>query len=785
MRFEDDYENLSRKLRMKGVSPAWRVVGILTSITTGLFALIAIALGVALVARTPDFAEGPRQNWQQQPIILNQPAPANFPVINGGDAEDQDPEPPNPPYPTVADLQTEERKPRGSKPAKGTKPTPHDRFVALGQNIWSTPPDEFPQQISLSPDCSQIAYVSQQQLWVGRMGGGMQPIALVHGNILRNLAGAPVRPGTWPVGQLVWSDLGRKLYFADSEGGLNRYDLTTQRVEPLDFHGDCPLPMPMDSTKLIYRRSHATPRLGSANGYMDRDPTEIVLRDLNTRQTRVLIPESRDSWTPLAISPNGKWLLLSSNRGMDKKKFGHERLHLLALADGNRAEPKPIGPVIPGECSVVWELDSTALIYARDQEPMPSDCYETASAGFRHGTDLFRYDVDQDRETRLSRGGGFGSPALDGNGNLLFVEWQFEPGEGRAKLHRASWASVLRFAEREPNTPPRGAADWDRLFDQVLKEIKIPATAQGEQLDPDSLAKIAEIFAKNYREQFKSEFPKDEESWKKLRRELSFHELSPAALRSRSLVIGACEGELLRRKHAAVWQLSKGGLRQSRFVFGESQDSPFAYVFNPFESAAMGRDDEDNEGSMGYGWMEMAIETAQGRPIILANNHAEAAKSAEQIADPILARAVELLKKNKGDEADQLLLEMMKDKKHERNDYLAAHVAGLLHVHKRFAAMRQLMEPRVRLSPTSQKFNLLGLAVMDTNPREAIGHFKTALRYDLRFGSAYLNMAQAYQNTNETESARWCLKRYLKLIPYGPAAQDVRQRLAALNEHEE
>ena len=77
------------------------------------------------------------------------------------------------------------------------------------------------------------------------------------------------------------------------------------------------------------------------------------------------------------------------------------------------------------------------------------------------------------------------------------------------------------------------------------------------------------------------------------------------------------------------------------------------------------------------------------------------------------------------------------------------------------------------------------MVTSDSNPKEAAEQFKTALRYDLNHAPAYLNLSQAYQKMNEVESARWCLIRCLKLMPYGPSAQDARQRLAALNGNED
>lgn len=783
MRFEDDFEDLPGRLHLKGVSPAWRVLGILASIAAGMFLLLAAGFGMALITRPKEMVKVPNV-IPPAPVLQNQPGPM-FPFVNAED--DADAEPANPPYPTVADLQPAILNARANKPKGGGKPTARERFMQLGQEIWASAPDEFP-QVSVAPDGKQIAYLRGPSLQVGTIGGGFQAVIPNNWNIQPNLLAGGIRPlDIHPVGNVVWSDLGRYLYFADSEGGLNRYGPAAQRGEKLPFHGDNPLPMPLDSRKLIFRRSRAVPKVDLPSGLPEPDPTEIVLGNLETRQTRVLVAESRDEWMPLAISPNGKWLVLSSTQGVDMKEFGHARLFLLSLPGAGPADPKPTGPVCASISSASWELDSAAFLFARSQFPMPPDCYESEPAGFQPA-DLFRYDVDAGRETRLSRGGGFTAPSLDGDGNLLFISWKFEPGVGRAHLHRAPFADVLKFAEREPNPAPRDAAGWTRLFDAVLKEAGVAANSRGEQLTPDALAKLADVFAKVFREQFKAEPPSDDAGWGRLQRELGSLELPPAGRRSVALVMGAAEGEHLRRQHGAVWRLSPGPLRRRPSVISEAQESPFGYVFNPFETAGFSRfaDEDDDEAWRSKDWTFWRLQQARGRPLILSNDLGEDKKAAEQLADSALGRAAELLKQNKGDEADRLLLDMMRQKKHEKNDYLAAHVARLLHEHKRLDAMRQLLEPRTRREPHDPPMhNLFGLALMDADPAAAIVQFKTALRCDLRYDAAYLNLAQAYQKTKDRESARLCLKRYLKLMPYGPLAQDVRQRLAALNEDDD
>jgi tetratricopeptide (TPR) repeat protein len=131
------------------------------------------------------------------------------------------------------------------------------------------------------------------------------------------------------------------------------------------------------------------------------------------------------------------------------------------------------------------------------------------------------------------------------------------------------------------------------------------------------------------------------------------------------------------------------------------------------------------------------------------------------------------------------LLALVDKKQHRANYHLALHVGRLLYEHNRLAALRQLMERQCGLKPLDAgKFNLLGLALVREDPRRAIDQFQRALRCDLRFGPAYLNLALAYQAIDEPRSARQCLRRYLKLEPAGVCARDARRRLQELEAEE-
>ena len=129
MRFEDDFDDLSRRLRVPGVTPAWRVLAIVASVAACLFLLITIGLGVALIARPPEPASPQpvvdQARFDPGPFVQNLP-PGMNPLANVDD--DPDPEPPNPPYPIIADLEEELRNEHLEKPAAGGKPTPRDRF---------------------------------------------------------------------------------------------------------------------------------------------------------------------------------------------------------------------------------------------------------------------------------------------------------------------------------------------------------------------------------------------------------------------------------------------------------------------------------------------------------------------------------------------------------------------------------------------------------------------------------------------------------------------------------
>src|SRR5438067_766611 len=99
--------------------------------------------------------------------------------------------------------------------------------------------------------------------------------------------------------------------------------------------------MPGDPKQIIFRRSRAVPKVELPGSNPEPDPAEVVLGNIETRQTRVIIPENRDAWTPLAVAPSRKRLVLTSTAGCEKKQPRQVRLYLLDLNEGRPGQPEP------------------------------------------------------------------------------------------------------------------------------------------------------------------------------------------------------------------------------------------------------------------------------------------------------------------------------------------------------------------------------------------------------------------------------------------------------------
>jgi tetratricopeptide (TPR) repeat protein len=773
----DDDIDIRRPVPQPAGAPVWQVVAVVAILAAAGLLVLALGLGAVLLSERHHRPMG--IGVKSAPGVV----PGQAPFGDNGWQE-----PPNPPYPVVQDMRPVGRPVvPGEEPEAEPHKTPRQRFLDLTKEAWKAPPNSFPQEVNVSPDGRTVAYVDRQALFVGpldgeaqEVGGGDAPVAGRRGR-----GPSPATPTVPVAGRPAWSADSRYVTFADHEGGLRRYDVQSQALETLPFPGDTPVPLPPDGQKLIFRRSRATPKVDLPGGQPVVDPKEIVLADLGTREVRVLVRDS-GPLQPLTVSPDGKRLALVSVQSPLLKQPAEAKLSLLDLTDP-KAEPRRLGPVSATLTGVCWSDDGKALVYARSQQPLPPDCWESNPDGFWSNIDLFRVDLATREETRLSRGGGFGPPCLAG-GDLFFLQWRTAPDEGPAHLQRVSLAAVRDFDAHEPGRPARDREAWTKVLDDSLEKANVPPQAEGETLPPEVLTRLADAFAKVYREHFEAEPPANALAWERTQRELRSLAV-PAALRPKfALVLGAAQGEYLRRKHGAEWYMGAGPLVPPALPADKvDEENPFGLILNPYwatrgdlTGSSTAEEDED-EPAMPTSWLQDALLRARGRTLLLTNDPAAAKDALHELADHDLTRAAERFEKKQPADGDKLLLALVEGKKYPRNQYLVLCVGKLLFEHGRYDALRRLLEPRVDVEPRdAHRYNLLGLALLESDPNAAVQQFKNALRCDLYYSPAWLNLAEAYARAKEHTAATQCLRHYLHTMPFTPYTDDARQRLAAL-----
>jgi hypothetical protein len=773
----DDDLDFRRPGASPSAAPVWQVVAVVALLAAAVLLVLSLGLGAALVAQL------------QRPRAASQNSAPAFPGI-GPFANPEDREPPNPPYPVVQDMRPAGRPPvPGEEPEAEPRKTARQRFLGLSQEAWEAPEDHSPREISMAPDGRAVAYVTGQSLFVWPLRTEVPADQLrQHG------VAAASNTSETVVGRPAWSADGRHVYFASQDGHLYRSDIQARPLEIpppelLPFHGDTPVPVPPDGRKLIFRRIRATPKVDLPGGEPPVDPRDIVLADLDTRDVKVLVRDG-GSLLPLAVSSDGKRLALVSRRAPSPRQPGDVRLSLLDLTAGAPGEPRGLGRPCAALEAACWTEDGKALVYARSQQPLPPDCWEADVAGFYSGFDLFRMDVETRQETRLSRGGGFGPPSLAG-ADLFFPVWQNAQGRGSIRLRRVALAAVRDFDAREPDRPPRDREAWTRMIDEALEKARVSPQAEGDALPAEVLERVADAFAVAYRKHFEAAPPASAAAWERQGRELRALAL-PQPLRQRfTLVLGAAQGEYLRRKHDAAWYVGAGPLVPAESADDKTDDeSPFGIILNPFHATradltgpgkVVDEDEDEDEPRYPLSWLDDALARAQGRTLLLTNDAAATREALKELADPDLAGAARMYESKKPAEADRLLLDLVGRKKLAQNTYLVLCVGKLLYEHGRLDALRLLLEPRVDAMPRdAHRYNLLGLALLESDPSAAAQQFKNALRCDQSYGPGWLNLAQAYANAKDHTAAVQCLRHYLRVLPFGPYADDARQRLAAL-----
>lgn len=786
--------------RPEGVAPFWRVLAIVAAIGVIGLMLLTFVMGIALMAR---------RAVPQTAVATAWPMPAG----PGPQGENEGPLP----FPTQADLAQQDRQPvfpgEEPPPPPGQARTTRDRLLARGREVWKNPGGGFYTVVTVSPDGQNLACIDGDELLVGPPGNlrslappapgmaprpGMPPGPAMPGGPPQGPFGGLRKPTPQPVGVPTWSADSRYVFFADVGGRMYRCDILANNLLTLPFQGDSPAPLPPagqaqgEPSKIVFVRSKAVAKADAPGAAAALDPTEVVLGDLrNPNDVRVLVPSSPTSWSNLAVAPNGKWLALVGDRGLETKLPAQKRVFLVNLDGG---EPKPVSPPAFQIGPLTWAWVSTGLgmdrtlnlVYSRSLEPAPPDHWEEPAWYAYRWLDVFQWNVRTEQETRLTRGGGFWSASATANG-LYCMTQRGAGAERNVGLWQIDLATCYDFARQEPEKPIRDAAAWKGLAEDVLKQAGLTADADGAQLTPETCRKVADLFRPLYAERFKCEPPASRQALGRLREEigqLTFARPVQAQLR---LVLGVVEGEYLRRRHGAKWHLVKGPLVPPPQAAPDGEEeSPFGWAVNPFAFsslhdhwAGIGMDDLDEELLFTGLPLTATLRYAAGRTVVLTNDPAAGRAAVAALTDPALAEATKLLKENQAARADKQLRDLTQ--KHPTNDYLTLHVGKLLYDHGRRAALRELMEPLTQRPPQdARKYNLLGLGWLDDNPARAVECFKNALRCDLRYGPGYLNLAQAYENNGDPVSARRCLERYLELLPYEPHAAGARRRLAAL-----
>jgi tetratricopeptide (TPR) repeat protein len=481
----------------------------------------------------------------------------------------------------------------------------------------------------------------------------------------------------------------------------------------------------------------------------------------------VLVAAGPARWHSPALSPDGQRLAIISDQGAEP---GRWRVFVLSLED---AEPKaePVSPAAARVAGVCWTPDGKSLVYSHSLAPAPAD---HAPGMPKNSCDLFLLDLETKAETRLSRGGGFTSPIVTTAGDLYFLAelWQGGPTPV-VELTRISLEAAREFAAGQEKAEVIRTKTWTEFADAVLKEAGVPANADGAALGAESLKKAADAFARFAPDKLKDDPPTQWTSLDRLRGEVAALGLTPPQQAQGVLLLGIVEGEYLRgQTRGTAWHLVKGPLDAA--VAG---DNPFGFAFNPFRPLHP-RDKDESPRTLAE-----VLYRAAGRPIVLSNDPAEAKIALDKLVDPDLARGTALLKEGKGDEADRVLLDLMK--RHAGNHHLAVQVGTLLHQHGRGKALKALLKPQLDqldvagllLPRDARLYNLLGVVLLDGDVNKAVIAFNNALRCDLKYGPAYVNLAQAYQKAGRTQDARLCLRRYLKLFPDGELADDARRRI--------
>lgn len=830
---EDNLSTLPQAIPLRSVSPLWRMLAILAFLGLVVASAVAVVLGLAAWSdsRSNIFMTGTVPLTAGVQMFTDDPDAEPLPpgMLPGGFPPDQiepgGPDSRNPsglPYPIKADL-ADVGKAGPSLPSTPSRDTAARRFLLLGADAWKSRRGLDAEYVTIFPDGAYFAATSQGKLttWtvsegssfeptvtdldssMGVTGGGGTGAALE--GVPHSPAGAPGGPGSGPgdgtpraapifplvLGEPSWQrdppliHFPPVILFSASDGRMRCYNAAggpgERKVSTLSFTGELPTLLGWD--RLLFVRLRSGPKADHVGDTVLPDPAEIVERHLATGKERIVVPASRCVWRHLALNPEGTQVAGVSNRDDAGLAGPTWRVFDLDLASGAL---KPVSPAMEQLGPVCWTPDGKALVYARAQKPAPGDHWEQGPASRFATLDLFHLDLSTGREVRLTRGGGFSSPNVTMHGQLYYLTGRSDDPKVRVQLRKMPLQAALDFAAREGEPPARTAAAWRALVEKALRDAGLAADATGEKLTPDRLGLLAEAFARQYHEVFKSTPPPGLDGLDQLAREIASLDLLPAEQPPFRLVLGAVVGSYLKQEHAASWKLTAAPLVAATTRPDEdARESPFAQVFNPFalpfEKLTIRAGKAGSERP--WSFRDDVLSRKRGRVLVLSNQTGNKDELLRDMADPDLQRGEELLREGKFDEGEVLLRDLLQKAPHKDNETLALHVGQVLYVHQRYTALNNLMKHWTQKQPyDARRFNLLGLALLEVGPANAVNAFRSALRCDLRYGPAYLNLAMAYQKLNQTGQAMECLERYLYLFPDGPLARDAHRRLGELRQ---
>ena len=742
-----------------GVAPAWRFVGLASLVVIALLLFLVIVLAITL-------AQQGTAPYPAPPMAVAAPA---VPVPAMPDAPDEDNVPGAAlPYPTAQDLS-----PPGTFPVPGEEadarpsPSPRAEFLRNAQVLWSSA-DGLPVGGALvSPDGALMALHDGGRLIAGPVGAA-RPVD--ENNPWAN-AGVMGPAGVLPVPSPAsrsrdvrpalggWSAEGNRLYWTDGAGRVVVYDGKSGRLNRTTLRAEAVVPVPGKGQLVLVK---ARPRAKVEGAPAPRDATEVVLvNEGDGTVARTLVRDDKAVWRAPAVSPDGKQILLVSNRGHEGEKPTRWRVFLAELAlDARKAPLKPLTQAAERIDAARWTPDGKTVIVARAPSPLPAD--HRQPAGGQTACDLFALDLGSGQEMRLTRGGGFTAPTVSDDGDLGFLVETPQQGGTFAQLVRMSMKGVREFLRDEEAATAKAAERWKA----VLNDVAVVTDPT-----PEAMRALDETFRKAYAAHFKQDAPTTAAGLDALRREVSALDLPPAARPRWELVLGAVEGEYLRRRNdGGAWHLTRGPLRPPRLVTG---DNPFGFAYNPFRPLA--------REPLSVSLAEVVVRAA-GRAPVLGNDPAAATAALATMGDANLDRLEKLLQGNfNGDDVDRQAHEL--GQRYQRNYEVILRLGRLLHRHGRVDALRKLSARYAAAPPADARlYNLLGVALLSAEPPASIKSFQDALRCDLRYGPAYLNLAQAYQETGQHAYARSCLRHYLRKWPDGDHADDARRRLATLGD---